>query len=65
MFAALKDGAESTAVAACHVRKARGEAPSFGQPISVYAPNSTGAQAYAALAHEVLEGDGIKIPVLS
>jgi chromosome partitioning protein len=40
------------------------EAPSYGQPISFYAPTSSGAQAYAALAQEVLEGDGIKIPVL-
>jgi len=40
------------------------EAPSYGQPISTYAPNSNGAQAYAALAREVLEGDGIHIPVL-
>jgi chromosome partitioning protein len=40
------------------------EAPSYGQPISVYAPSSNGAQAYAALAREVLEGDGIHIPVL-
>jgi chromosome partitioning protein len=39
------------------------EAPSYGQPISVYAPNSPGASAYAALAHEVLEGDGVKIPL--
>jgi chromosome partitioning protein len=38
------------------------EAPSYGQPISVYAPNSGGALAYAALAREVLEGDGVMIP---
>jgi chromosome partitioning protein len=40
------------------------EAPSYGQPISVYAPSSNGAQAYAALAREVLDGDGTHIPVL-
>lgn len=40
------------------------EAPSYGQPISVYAPNSNGAEAYAALAREILVGDGIKIPAL-
>ncbi len=40
------------------------EAPSYGQPISVYAPNSNGAEAYAALAREILISDGIKIPVL-
>lgn len=40
------------------------EAPSFGQPISVYAPNSNGAETYAALAREILVGDGIKIPAL-
>jgi len=38
------------------------EAPSFGQPISMYAPSSTGAEAYAALAREILEEDGIKMP---
>jgi chromosome partitioning protein len=40
------------------------EAPSYGQPISVYAPHSSGADAYAALAREVLAGDGVHIPVL-
>jgi chromosome partitioning protein len=40
------------------------EAPSYGQPISVYAPNSNGAESYATLAREVLVGDGIKIPSL-
>jgi chromosome partitioning protein len=38
------------------------EAPSYGQPISVYSPDSSGAQAYAALAREVLEGDGVHLP---
>jgi chromosome partitioning protein len=38
------------------------EAPSYGQPISVYAPHSNGAQAYANLAREILEGDGVFIP---
>jgi chromosome partitioning protein len=39
------------------------ESPSYGQPISVFAPNSNGAQAYAELAREMLEDDGITIPV--
>ncbi|MCK9246689.1 MAG: ParA family protein [Anaerolineaceae bacterium] len=37
------------------------EAPSFGMPISVYAPSSSGAQAYRNLALELLTGDGVKI----
>ena len=40
------------------------EAPSYGQPISVYAPSSNGAESYAALAREVLVGDGVKLPAL-
>ncbi|GAP17078.1 ParA family protein [Levilinea saccharolytica] len=40
------------------------EAPSFGQPISTYAPESSAARAYAALAREILEQDGIHIPDL-
>ncbi|MEZ4597272.1 MAG: AAA family ATPase [Chloroflexota bacterium] len=34
------------------------EAPSFGRPISEHAPSSRGAQAYDALARELLERDG-------
>lgn len=30
------------------------EAPSFGLPVALYAPKSTGAEAYAAVAEEVL-----------
>lgn len=33
------------------------EAPSFGLPISVYAPSSSGAKAYQELAQELLDGD--------
>ena len=38
------------------------EAPSYGQPISRYAPESNGGKAYAVLAKELLEQDGIRIP---
>lgn len=39
------------------------EAPSYGLPIAVYAPSSTGAQAYHALACEVMQGDGLAVVV--
>jgi chromosome partitioning protein len=38
------------------------EAPSYGIPISMYAPDSGAAKAYAALAREILGQDGISIP---
>ncbi len=37
-----------------------GEAPSFGQPIHLYAPGSSGAQAYHELADEVLVRAGLR-----
>lgn len=40
------------------------EAPSYGMPISNYAPGSPGAEAYAALAREILEGDNVRVPVI-
>ena len=36
------------------------EAPSYGLPISAYAPASVGAKAYESLAKELLKGDGAK-----
>ena len=36
-----------------------GEAPSYGEPILSYAPNSSGGVAYAQLADEILEGDRV------
>ena len=41
------------------------EAPSHGQPISTYAPDSAGANAYSALATEILSGDTPSNIVLS
>lgn len=40
------------------------EAPSHGLPISAFAPNSLGGQAYATLTREILEQDGIAVPEL-
>ena len=40
------------------------EAPSYGQPISIYAPSSNGAESYTSLAREILSGDGIEIPIM-
>lgn len=40
------------------------EAPSYGLPISIYAPESNGAKAYLALAREVLTADGVRLPVI-
>jgi chromosome partitioning protein len=39
------------------------EAPSYGLPVSVYAPGSSGAEAYEGLAREVLAGDGVQVLV--
>ncbi len=39
------------------------EAPSYGLPVLVYAPGSSGAEAYESLAREVLAGDGIQVLV--
>ncbi len=38
------------------------EAPSYGLPITAYAPGSSATRAYEALARELLQGDGISIP---
>jgi chromosome partitioning protein len=38
------------------------EAPSYGRPIARYSPESRGAQAYAALAEEVLQRHGAREP---
>lgn len=39
------------------------EAPSFGQPIPIYAPASPGAIAYKVLATELMKGDGMSVAV--
>jgi len=40
------------------------EAPSYGLPIAIYAPSASAAIAYKDLAREILEKDGIHIPVI-
>lgn len=40
------------------------EAPSYGMPISVFAPDSTGAKAYASLAKELLVTDNVQVPIV-
>jgi chromosome partitioning protein len=37
------------------------EAPSYGLPVSAYAPSSNAARSYEALAREMLKSDGIAI----
>ena len=37
------------------------EAPSYGLPVSVYAPASSAAKAYEMLARELLKSDGVVI----
>jgi len=37
------------------------EAPSYGLPITAYAPSSVGAKAYEAIAKELLAGDGMQV----
>ncbi|MCO6452742.1 MAG: ParA family protein [Caldilineales bacterium] len=39
-----------------------GEAPSFGEPVATYAPNSAGAMAYQALAAELMARNGAEQP---
>ena len=41
------------------------EAPSYGLPVSAYAPGSSGAEAYESLAREVLAGDGVQVPAVN
>jgi chromosome partitioning protein len=40
------------------------EAPSYGMPISVFAPDSSGAISYQALAKELLISDHVQIPIV-
>lgn len=40
------------------------EAPSFGMPISLYAPASPGAEAYKQLAQELMNSDGVRFDLV-
>jgi chromosome partitioning protein len=40
------------------------EAPSYGMPISIFSPDSTGARAYEALAKELLISDNVQVPIV-
>ena len=40
------------------------EAPSYGLPVSVYSPASSGARSYKALTQELLTGDGYEIQLI-
>ena len=40
------------------------EAPSYGMPISVFAPHSSGADAYVSLAKELLMTDNVDVPII-
>lgn len=41
------------------------EAPSYGLPVSSYAPGSNGAKSYELLARELLQGDGVPVELVS
>lgn len=40
------------------------EAPSYGMPISIFAPDSSGASAYQSLARELMKSDNIPVPIV-
>jgi len=40
------------------------EAPSYGMPISIFEPGSSGARAYRSLAKELLKKDSVQVPII-
>lgn len=40
------------------------EAPSYGMPISIFAPDSSGGQSYDSLAKELLKADDVQVPIV-